>query len=98
MLKIPYTSIRKVTFYCKNLHVIIEGAKLCFSYTIVVTLFSGSPLCASDGKLGRTWKQGFHIKAIDKWVLGGAEAPPNFWHLYLKDVAQIAQHTTAYDM
>ena len=22
-------------------------------------------------------------KAVDKWVLGGAEAPPNFGHLYL---------------
>ena len=26
-------------------------------------------------------------KAVDKWMLGGAEAPPNFWHLYLKDIA-----------
>ena len=24
---------------------------------------------------------------IDKWVLGSAEAPPNFWYLYLKDIA-----------
>ena len=22
-------------------------------------------------------------KAIDKWVLGGAETPPNFWHFYV---------------
>ena len=22
-------------------------------------------------------------KAVDKWVLGGVEAPPNFWHLYI---------------
>jgi len=21
-----------------------------------------------------------YYKAADKWVLGGAEAPPNFWH------------------
>ena len=26
-------------------------------------------------------------KAVDKWVLGGAEAPQNFWYLYLKDIA-----------
>ena len=77
---------------------LLKGQNSVFSYTIVVTLFSGSPLCVSDGKLGRTWKQRFHIKAIDKWVLGGAEAPTNFWHLYLKDVAQSTQHTTAYDV
>ena len=35
-------------------------------------------------------------KAVDKWVLGGAEAPPNFCHLYLKDAANSAQHTTDY--
>ena len=29
---------------------------------------------------------------IDKWVLGGAEAPPNFWHLYLKNIAH--SHST----
>ena len=23
----------------------------------------------------------FNFKAVDKWVLGGAEGPPNFWHL-----------------
>ena len=32
------------------------------------------------------------FKAVDKWVLGGAEAPPNFWHLYLKDIAH--SHST----
>ena len=26
-------------------------------------------------------------KAVDKWVLGGVKASPNFWHLYLKDIA-----------
>ena len=31
-------------------------------------------------------------KAINKWVLGDAEAPPNFWHLYLKDVAHTLQY------
>ena len=30
--------------------------------------------------------------AVDKWVLGGAKAPPNFWHLYLKDIAH--SHST----
>ena len=30
--------------------------------------------------------------AVDKWVLGGAEAPPNVWHLYLKDIAH--SHST----
>ena len=29
----------------------------------------------------------FVAKAVDKWVLGGAEAPPNFWHFYVKCIA-----------
>ena len=38
-------------------------------------------------------------KAIDKWVLEGAEALPNFWHsIIMKDIAHSAQHTTAYDV
>ena len=36
-------------------------------------------------------------KGIVKWVLGGAEAPPNFWHFYVKGIAS-TQHTTAYDV
>jgi len=31
-------------------------------------------------------------KAVDKWVLGGAETEPNF---YVKDIAHSTQHTTA---
>ena len=27
------------------------------------------------------------VKAVDKWVLGDAEAPPNVWHSYLNDIA-----------
>ena len=38
------------------------------------------------------------FKAVDKWVLWGAEALPNFWHLYVKGKAHSAQHTTANDM
>ena len=37
-------------------------------------------------------------KAVDKWVLGGVEAPPNFWHFYVKCLTHSAQHTTAYGM
>ena len=40
----------------------------------------------------------FVAKAVDKWVLGGAEAPPNFWHFYVKRIAHSTQHTTVYDM
>ena len=32
-----------------------------------------------------------HIKAVDKWVLGGAEAPPIFWYFYVKDIAHSGQ-------
>ena len=35
-------------------------------------------------------------EAVDNWVLGGAEAHPNIWHLCLKAVAHNTQHTTAY--
>ena len=38
------------------------------------------------------------FKAVDKWVLWGAEALPNFWHFYVKCKAHSAQHTTANDM
>ena len=44
---------------------------------------------SSSGALFLTLVQN---KAIDKWVLGGAEAPPNFWYLYLKDIAH--SHST----
>ena len=36
------------------------------------------------------------IKAIDKCVLGGAEAPPKFWHFCVEGIAHSSQHTTAY--
>ena len=34
-------------------------------------------------------------KAVDKWVLGDAEAPLSFWPFYVKGKTQ---HTTANDM
>ena len=37
-------------------------------------------------------------KAVDKWVLGGAEAPENFCHFYVEGIAHSTQHTTAYDV
>ena len=37
-------------------------------------------------KIELTFVSSCMLKAVDKWVLGGAEAPPNFWHLYLKDI------------
>ena len=26
------------------------------------------------------------FKAVDRWVLGGAEALPHFWHFYVKSI------------
>ena len=35
------------------------------------------------------------LKSVHKWVVGGAEAPPNFCHLYtMQDVVHSAQLTT----
>ena len=44
------------------------------------------------------WGYGSMGKAVDKWVLGGAEADPNFLPFFVKDVVHSVQHTTAYDV
>ena len=80
--------------HCMNL-LVCEGE---FEWTILplknqVTVRTGMPAiftirltCSPSKHAVPTTSQycPYSTKAVDKWVLGGAEAPPNFWHLYVK--------------
>ena len=60
-----------------------DGMRLC--KLIALSLITGTLACPLN-------------KAVDKWVLGGAETPPKFLNFYVKDLAHSTQHTTAYDV